>query len=85
VRKFIINQNFSRSCSLIENNLSPKGLIRERIEVFKGPLPSWVRPKRATNKCDWHAKQDTVRQKFVWVWRFNQNDLDQGQLGCGGI
>ena len=40
-----------------------KGLIREGIKVFKGPLPRWVRPKRATKGCDWHAKQDTVRQK----------------------
>jgi len=46
---------------LIESNLNQKGLIREGIKVFKGPLPSWVRPKRATKGCDWHAKQDTVR------------------------
>jgi len=39
-------------------------LIQEGTKVLKGPLPSWVRPKRATKGCDWHAKQDTVRQKL---------------------
>jgi len=70
---------------LLKRDLSQEGLIRRRIKVFLWPLPSWVRPKWITKRCDRHAKQDTVRQKFVWVWRLNQKDLDQVQLGCGGI
>jgi len=40
-------------------------VIRRRIKVFKWPLPCWVRPKRAAKRCDWHAKQDTVRYKNI--------------------
>jgi len=44
---------------LLKRDLSQEGLIRRRIKVFLLPLPSWVRPKRITKKCDRHAKQDT--------------------------
>jgi len=70
---------------LLKRDVSQEGLIRRGIKVFLWPLPSWVRSKRITKRCDRRAKQDTVRQKFVWVWRFNQKDFDQMQLGCSGI
>jgi len=44
---------------LVESKFSQEGLIRRRIKVNQWPLPSWVRPKRVTKRCNQHAKQDT--------------------------
>jgi len=37
-------------------------------KVIQGPLPSWVRPKRITKRCNQHAQQErTTTKVFVRV------------------
>jgi len=49
-------------CS-VKSKFSQKGLIRRRVKVVLWPLPSWVRPKRITKRCNRHAKQERTNTK----------------------